>query len=88
MGGPPYEDAMFIKSLTQSFLNFVTDLDPNIDYDILGSNPPAWPVYTFGEEMIFNKTADGVSDIHIIETNEALLDRCRYWRSVGVSTSQ
>ncbi|KAL0578556.1 hypothetical protein V5O48_003457 [Marasmius crinis-equi] len=84
----PFNNTDFINAFAQPFINFAISLDPNAKVD--PSNiTPKWDLYsTDNTEMVFNKTAENLPDIHADTTNEALLERCRFWESVGALTGQ
>jgi hypothetical protein len=66
-------------------MNFIVSLDPNEKID-LGSITPAWaPFNGSNTEMLFNRTEDGQPDVRAVQTDEELLDRCRYVFSTLVS---
>jgi hypothetical protein len=74
----PYENANFIQSFNQSFLNFVISLDPNTKFD--PTDPmPTWNYWSPDHtEMLFNETATGEPDIRMVSTDLGLLERCKY----------
>ncbi|KAK7461911.1 hypothetical protein VKT23_008342 [Stygiomarasmius scandens] len=88
-GTPSFPNADFIKAFSQGFLAFAMSLDPNIKYDRTNIMP-RWDRYTLGRpEMIFNRTEDGTApDLHENSTDSGLLERCRFWESVGALTGQ
>ncbi|KAG6825701.1 hypothetical protein H0H93_000396, partial [Arthromyces matolae] len=73
--GPPlFNNADFIKAFSHSFLDYAVSLNPNIK-----SAPtltPNWRLWSGKTEMLFNKTAGGLPEIHEITTSNALLERC------------
>ncbi|THU86509.1 hypothetical protein K435DRAFT_668690, partial [Dendrothele bispora CBS 962.96] len=91
---PVYNNTDFDKAFSQSFLAFATskELDPNdkIDENIL----PEWPLWNgsavndMPQEMLFNRTGDFKPVVQVFETDEDLLGRCGFWRSITVKTSQ
>ncbi|KAK7462813.1 hypothetical protein VKT23_007393 [Stygiomarasmius scandens] len=89
LGTPGFRNADFIKAFSQGFLAFAMSLDPNIKYDRTNILP-RWDRYTLGRpEMIFNRTEDGTApDLHEKSTDSGLLERCRFWQSVGALTGQ
>ncbi|THU76180.1 alpha/beta-hydrolase, partial [Dendrothele bispora CBS 962.96] len=91
---PVYNNTDFDKAFSQSFLAFATseELDPNDKFDenIL----PEWPLWNgsavndMPQEMMFNRTEDFKPVVQVFETDENLLRRCGFWRSITVETSQ
>ncbi|THU80318.1 alpha/beta-hydrolase [Dendrothele bispora CBS 962.96] len=91
---PVYNNTDFDKAFPQSFLAFATseELDPNDKFDenIL----PEWPLWNgsavndMPQEMLFNRTEDFKPVVQVFETDEDLLRRCGFWRSITVKTSQ
>ncbi|KAJ6578070.1 Alpha/Beta hydrolase protein [Mycena capillaripes] len=87
---PPFNNTAFIDAFVQSFTSFIINLDPNIKVDP-NTLTPHWNKFGFqntNTEMLFNKTADGVPVVQPITTSDALLERCRFWDSVGSLTAQ
>ncbi|THV01067.1 alpha/beta-hydrolase [Dendrothele bispora CBS 962.96] len=88
---PGFRNADFIKAFSQSFLAFAMSLDPNDKFDQTNI-APRWDRYIplLGrQEMVFNRTEDGSApDIHERSTDQGLLERCRFWESVGDQTGQ
>ncbi|KAH7888188.1 Alpha/Beta hydrolase protein [Phlebopus sp. FC_14] len=86
--GPPYQNQDFITAFSNGFMALAVAMDPNARLND-GDITPAWD--TWGSEyaeMVFNKTVSDVPDIYAHPTDSALLDRCRYWRSVTAWTAQ
>ncbi|THV05677.1 alpha/beta-hydrolase [Dendrothele bispora CBS 962.96] len=91
---PVYNNTDFDKAFSQSFLAFATseELDPNDKFDenIL----PEWPLWNgsaandMPQEMLFNRTEDFEPVVQVFETDEDLLRRCGFWRSITAKTSQ
>ncbi|THV05688.1 alpha/beta-hydrolase [Dendrothele bispora CBS 962.96] len=89
---PVYNNTDFDKAFSQSFLAFATseELDPNnkIEENIL----PEWPLWNGSavndQEMLFNRTEDFKPVIEVFGTDEELLRRCGFWRSITAQTSQ
>lgn len=74
---PTFNNTAFIKSFAQSFLAVVKSADPNATPDPANITP-RWNAWSGGEtEMVFNRTAAGVPNIHTTSTDSALLKRCR-----------
>ncbi|KDR78749.1 hypothetical protein GALMADRAFT_63744 [Galerina marginata CBS 339.88] len=72
---PPFADPGFDKAFGESFLDFAMALNTNVKWD--SANPtPLWPSFNVSNEMLFNKTAAGASDVRAIKTPSALLARC------------
>ncbi|KAJ6534884.1 Alpha/Beta hydrolase protein [Mycena capillaripes] len=85
---PPFNNTAFINAFVQSFTSFIINLDPNIKVDPT-TITPHWKNFDAQHtEMLFNKTADGVPVVRPITTSAALLERCRFWDSVGHLTAQ
>ncbi|THU97588.1 alpha/beta-hydrolase [Dendrothele bispora CBS 962.96] len=91
---PVYNNTDFDKAFSQSFLAFATseELNPNdkIDENIL----PEWPLWNgsavndMPQEMLFNRTEDFKPVVQVFVTDEDLLRRCGFWRSITAKTSQ
>ncbi|KAJ7683203.1 Alpha/Beta hydrolase protein [Mycena rosella] len=85
---PGFNNTAFIDAFAQSFTSFIINLDPNIKVDPT-TITPHWDMFDVNNtEMLFNKTADGVPVVQPITTSNALLERCRFWNSVGNLTAQ
>ncbi|KII89685.1 hypothetical protein PLICRDRAFT_52847 [Plicaturopsis crispa FD-325 SS-3] len=86
---PPFNNVSFIKSFSQSFDSFAIALNPNAKFDSQDITP-AWAAWTDANptEMLFNATANGDPNIHAFMTDQALLERCAFWESVGDQTAQ
>ncbi|KAK7032239.1 hypothetical protein VNI00_013197 [Paramarasmius palmivorus] len=82
-----FNNATFITSFGGSFMSFAVSLDPNIKVDPVNNITPEWPIYN-GEEMKFNQTQENTTDIRLVTTDQALLERCRLWESFGELTGQ
>ncbi|KXN93276.1 hypothetical protein AN958_00200 [Leucoagaricus sp. SymC.cos] len=84
--GPEYKNPEFDAAFSSSFLNFAVFQDP------VGNGTPTWDRWSNGKngmvEMLFNKTEDGQPVIRAVQTDEGLLERCRFWESVGHVTGQ
>ncbi|KAL0578555.1 hypothetical protein V5O48_003456 [Marasmius crinis-equi] len=89
LGAPiTFNNTDFINAFAQSFISFAISLDPNVKVDPTNITPQ-WNLYSMGDtEMVFNKTAENLPDVHAITTNEDLLARCSFWESVGALTGQ
>ncbi|KAF8157700.1 Alpha/Beta hydrolase protein [Mycena galopus ATCC 62051] len=79
---PPFNNTDFINAFAQIFTSFIVNLDPN---DKLAPTIlPYWNKYDVDDtQMLFNKTVNDQPEIHAIGTEEALLERCKFWESVG-----
>lgn len=67
---------MFIQSFSQSFINVVKSLSPDIKFDPTNQTPQ-WNAWSSGEaEMYFGMTAADLPDIRGIGTDTGLLGRC------------
>lgn len=57
-------------------MSFVVSQDPN--EKIAQTITPVWDLYSKSNtEMVFNKTIDNQTDIHVDSTANALLERCK-----------
>ena len=66
----------FVKSFSESFLNFVLTLNTTMKWDP-SDITPTWELWNDGNtEMLFNVTEAGAPDIHSVMTSSALLERC------------
>ncbi|KAJ6568772.1 Alpha/Beta hydrolase protein, partial [Mycena capillaripes] len=84
---PPFNNADFINAFAQSFTSFIINLDPNIK--VSNTITPHWNMFNDDHtEMLFNMTAAGAPVVRQITTSNALLNRCRFWESVGNLTGQ
>jgi hypothetical protein len=74
----PYDNADFVKSFVQSFMNFIISKNPNTKFD--ATNPtPTWKNWSSDHtEMLFNQTTAGEPDIRAVSTDPGLLKRCEY----------
>jgi len=87
---PPFNNTAFINAFAQSFTSFIINLDPNDKVDPT-TITPHWDTFaTPGRhtEMLFNKTTAGAPVVQTTTTSDALLQRCRFWESVGNLTAQ
>ncbi|KAJ7237934.1 Alpha/Beta hydrolase protein, partial [Mycena rebaudengoi] len=85
---PPFNNPTFINAFAQSFTSFIINLDPNIKVDPT-TITPRWSPFIIGNtEMLFNKTEAGEPVVQPITTSTDLLQRCRFWESVGALTGQ
>ncbi|KAH7888217.1 Alpha/Beta hydrolase protein [Phlebopus sp. FC_14] len=86
--GTPYNNSQFITAFSNGFMALAVSLNPNAKYNA-SDITPTWDQWDSGHtEMIFNKTVAGVPDIYAYPTDDAVLDRCRYWHSVAAWTAQ
>ncbi|KAJ7152878.1 Alpha/Beta hydrolase protein [Mycena filopes] len=77
-----FNNTAFINAFARSFISFAISLDPNVK--VAPTITPRWDEWSDGEkEMVFNSTEAGVPLIHARKTDDALLERCRFWESVG-----
>ncbi|KAI0733804.1 Alpha/Beta hydrolase protein [Fomitopsis betulina] len=84
---PAFNNSQLITSISQSFTSIIRFLNPNDKpfYDL----KPAWAAWQNGStEMLFNVTVAGKPDIHTIQTDPALLERCALWQSISSQTNQ
>ncbi|KAJ7703523.1 Alpha/Beta hydrolase protein [Mycena rosella] len=85
---PIFNNTDFVNAFAQSFTSFAISLDPNIKVDPTNITPK-WRTWSVGNtEMLFNKTDADVPDVRPIQTDDALLQRCEFWNSVGGLTGQ
>ncbi|KAJ3754100.1 Alpha/Beta hydrolase protein [Lentinula raphanica] len=84
---PIFENTDFFNAFSGAFMAFIVSQNPN---DKLNqTSTPFWAPYSINKtEMIFNKTADDQVDIHVNTTSDYLLERCRFWESIGTMTAQ
>ncbi|KAJ7476923.1 Alpha/Beta hydrolase protein [Mycena galericulata] len=85
---PVFNNTAFIDAFAQSFTSFAISLDPNVKV-----NPttitPKWNKWEIGQtEMLFNRTDSDEPVVKPVTTSDALLERCRFWNSVGNLTGQ
>ncbi|KAJ7622210.1 Alpha/Beta hydrolase protein [Roridomyces roridus] len=89
---PPFNNTDFINAFAHSFTSFIINQDPN--HKVSETITPKWDRYVTGgygyeeTKMLFNKTDAGQPVVQPISTGEALLERCRFWSSVGNLTGQ
>ncbi|KAJ7683194.1 Alpha/Beta hydrolase protein [Mycena rosella] len=84
---PSYQNRDFINAFTQTFTSFAISQDPNMKINP-ATITPRWEKWDLGHtEMLFNETA-GVPVVKPVMTSNALLERCRFWDSVGHKTAQ
>ncbi|KAJ7476916.1 Alpha/Beta hydrolase protein [Mycena galericulata] len=88
-GFPPvYNNTAFVDAFVQSFTSFAISLDPNVKVDPT-TITPKWNKWDIGQtEMLFNKTESNEPVVKPVTTSDALLERCRFWYSVGNLTGQ
>ncbi|KAJ7723837.1 Alpha/Beta hydrolase protein [Mycena maculata] len=85
---PPFNNTAFIDAFAQSFTSFIINLNPNIKVNP-ATITPEWNKYDIlNTEMLFNMTPAGAPVVHAINTDDALLERCQFWNSVGSLTGQ
>ncbi|KAJ7681346.1 Alpha/Beta hydrolase protein [Mycena rosella] len=84
---PVFNNTAFTNAFAQIFTSFAISLDPNIK--VSDTITPRWDKWYKGNtEMLFNKTETDLPLVGPITTSEALLERCRFWDSVGDLTGQ
>ncbi|KAJ7152858.1 Alpha/Beta hydrolase protein [Mycena filopes] len=77
-----FNNTVFINAFARSFISFAISLDPNVK--VAPTITPRWDTWADGErEMVFNRTEAGVPLVRARKTDEALLERCRFWESMG-----
>lgn len=76
--GPIFNNAEFINSFSQSFIDMVLFSDPNDKFS--SSNlTPNWKTWSQNSsEMLFNETSSGQPDIMAITTYSDVTQRCAY----------
>ncbi|KAJ7503346.1 alpha beta-hydrolase [Mycena galericulata] len=85
---PKFNNTAFVDAFAQSFTSFAILLDPNVKVDIK-TITPKWNTWDIGRtEMLFNKTDSGEPVVKAVTTSDGLLERCRFWNSVGNLTGQ
>ncbi|KAK7050015.1 hypothetical protein VNI00_005446 [Paramarasmius palmivorus] len=89
LGAPiSFNNTAFLNAFAQSFMSFVISQDPNAKVDFTNITP-RWRLYNQGQaEMMFNKTANNLPDVREVKTSQELVERCRFWESVGSLTGQ
>jgi len=83
-----YNNTDFINAVSQVFLSFAANLDPN--KKLRPSIAPVWQKWSHAveTELVFNKTELDAPHIAPANTSSALLERCEFWRSVHDLTGQ
>ncbi|KAJ7314680.1 Alpha/Beta hydrolase protein [Mycena albidolilacea] len=85
---PIFNNTAFVDAFAQTFTSFAISLDPNIKVDPR-SITPKWNKWDVGQtEMLFNKTDTDAPVVRPVKTDDALLERCRFWQRVGDLTAQ
>ncbi|KXN84321.1 Lipase 4 [Leucoagaricus sp. SymC.cos] len=86
---PPFNNPVFVNNFSQSFLNFVLALDPNVKWDP-SNTVPKWTRWSENgrAEMLFNKTDSNQPVFRSIKTAGDLINRCNFWESVSAFTAQ
>jgi len=74
---PRFNNSEFTDNSSQSFLNLVITMDPNVKWD-LSNTLPRWPqwIEEDGVEMLFNRTEMGVPRFELKKTCEGLQNCC------------
>ncbi|KAF8881219.1 Alpha/Beta hydrolase protein [Infundibulicybe gibba] len=83
---PPFANPDFDKAFSNSFMNFVLSLDPNVKTS--PTITPQWNPWQGAAEMLFNKTVSNAPDVRGVNTSRTLLSRCEFWNSVGALSGQ
>ncbi|KAJ3905868.1 Alpha/Beta hydrolase protein [Lentinula edodes] len=84
---PPFNNSDFLAAFQGGFMSFVVSQDPN--EKIAQTITPVWDLYSKNNiEMVFNKTIDNQTDVHVDSTANALLERCKFWNDLGKLTGQ
>ncbi|KAJ7704489.1 Alpha/Beta hydrolase protein [Mycena rosella] len=83
-----FNNTIFRTAFDQGFFSFAAHLDPNAK--LLPTITPAWPKWSESatQEMVFNRSEAGAPLVEGALTDEALLDRCEFWKSVHSLTGQ
>ncbi|KAJ7163564.1 Alpha/Beta hydrolase protein [Mycena crocata] len=84
---PVFNNTAFIDAFAQTFTSFAISLDPNVK--VSQTITPKWERWAQGRmEMRFNKTEGDGPDVRAVKTQDKLLERCKFWESVGRLTGQ
>ncbi|KAK7055877.1 carboxylic ester hydrolase [Favolaschia claudopus] len=86
---PSFQNKAFIDAFAQSFTSFAISLDPNVK--VSPTITPKWDKWDIAHgraEMNFNRTVEGAPVVEAVRTDGGLLERCRFWESVGSMTGQ
>ncbi|KAJ4480045.1 Alpha/Beta hydrolase protein [Lentinula aciculospora] len=84
---PPFNNTDFLAAFQGGFMSFVVSQDPN--KKITETVTPTWDLYSKGRmEMVFNQTIDNQTEIYADATSNDLLERCKFWDSIGALTGQ
>ncbi|KAJ7587028.1 Alpha/Beta hydrolase protein, partial [Mycena floridula] len=83
---PIFNNPDFVKAFSHAFLSFAMFLDPNVK--VVPTITPTWNRWTSNQEMLFNRTAAALPLVEPTTTNQALLERCSFWNSVGAFSGQ
>ncbi|KAI0313950.1 alpha/beta-hydrolase [Amylostereum chailletii] len=83
-----FNNTDFQRAYAQAFLSTAMFLDPNVHFDPTNI-APYWPEWAQNHtEMLFNKTDADAPAVQTFATDEGLLKRCGWWRSIGAVTAQ
>ncbi|KAH7875674.1 uncharacterized protein C8R40DRAFT_1170286 [Lentinula edodes] len=84
------QNPRFSAAFSQSFLSFVFSLNPHNKINPREDITPPWPMYPIADMgMVFNKTAVGNgNDVHPVQVDDGLLQRCSFRESLGALTGQ
>ncbi|KAJ4493108.1 hypothetical protein C8J55DRAFT_586279 [Lentinula edodes] len=85
-----FQNPRFSAAFSQSFLSFVISLDPHNKINPREDITPSWPMYPIADiGMVFNKTAVGNrNDVHPVQVDDGVLQRCSFRESLGALTGQ
>ncbi|TRM70559.1 cephalosporin esterase [Schizophyllum amplum] len=88
-GAPPtYDNELFARAFVGSFIDFIL----NKDFDVPASSSitPAWAAWEAESqiEMLFSRTANYQPLVRPVKTDDALMERCRFWSSVASDAGQ
>ncbi|KAL1725215.1 Alpha/Beta hydrolase protein [Schizophyllum commune] len=83
-----YDNADFETAFASIFTNFALAKDPNVK--VAEDITPTWAPWSDDApvEMIFGATAEGVPDVHAATTDELVLERCSFWKSIAPHVGQ
>nr|GAT61115.1 predicted protein [Mycena chlorophos] len=89
-GIPKFNNTQFIDAFNTGFLSFAVNYNPNDK--IKETIAPNWPLWSAQsrEIMVFNQTqgADPQPAVGLQKVDEAMLQRCEFWRQLLVETCQ
>jgi hypothetical protein len=75
-GGPPFNNTQFLEAFQGAFMAFVVSQNPNDK--IAPTVTPPWELYSEANtEMVFNKTFDNKTNVHVNSIDNSQLSRCK-----------